>query len=392
MCVVCTLLIIVIDRVQSAAKPVLIKGGKFVMGNSLDTQLTHASLQPQSDVEVNDFYMDDKAATNEEFKQFIQETKYVTDSEKYKWSFVLELQATDMAKEITNQTVKDATHWLAVPGASWKFPDGPYPEASKEDKEKNKEKMSFRVKPDHPVTHISYNDAKKYCEWKKMRLPTETEWEYAARGGLKQKKYPWGDSAPFEAGDGHLKKWKMNIWQGEFPTKNTKEDGYISTAPVDKYEPNPYGLYNMVGNVWEWCETEFVGPEKGQRVLRGASYLDTLDGSKNHPATINARMGNTDDSASSNTGVRCAKDAPNAPKKKKPGYKYPKVKPRMDQDFLSKLAEKGGIEALQEHLGDAAQIMTPAQLKAKKEALEKQKAELLKKMEKETGEKASEDL
>jgi len=173
--------------------------------------------------------------------------------------------------------------------------------------------------------------------------------EYAARGGLKEKLYPWGDATMSYPGDGRLHRWRANIWQGKFPTKDSKEDGHSGPGPAVNYEPNNYGLYNVLGNVWEWTMTKGE-PEKGgtpTRVLRGASFVDSEDGTFNHKVTVNARMFNTEDSASSNTGVRCVYDAdPSA--KRIPGYHYPKPKPRMDQETLGKIVEEGGVEALQE--------------------------------------------
>jgi sulfatase modifying factor 1 len=342
------------------AKKVEIKtaGISFLMGDGSSTKGPTQGSLPQQTVAIGgDYEMDSTCASSEEFAQFINETKYQTDSEKFGWSFVLANHLTEKALEVATGSVKDAEHWVAVPGASWQFPKGP---------------DSFYL-PNHPAVHLSYNDAKKFCEWKKGRLPTETEWEYSARGGLNEKLYPWGDSAMAVQGDGRLKKWKANVWQGKFPTKDEGEDGFSGTCPVDKYEPNAFGLYNMVGNVWEWTDTKGPMGEKGvvNRVLRGASFVDSVDGSFNHKATVNARMFNSEDSASSNTGVRCAY----GPATKK-GYKYPKEKPRLDQDILSKIAEEGGVEALQEYLGKSAQVMTAKDLKERKEKLEQMKKDM----------------
>jgi len=207
--------------------------------------------------------------------------------------------------------------------------------------------------------------------------------------GTRKKKYPWGDTPATEAGEGRLKKWKMNVWQGDFPIKNTKEDGYLSTAPVNSYEPNNYGLYNTIGNVWEWTATKDI-IQQGNYILRGGSYLDSIDGSYNHPATMSTRMSNSPDSASSNTGVRCAMDIKgdgtekDKKKKKRKGYHYVETEEQkrakrreklknLDQDMLSKIAEEGGIEALQEFLGDAATVATPEMLKKKQQELKEMK-------------------
>ena len=321
------------------------------MGDGSSTKGPIQGALTQQTVVVDDFEIDATAASNAEFEKFISETKYQTDSEKFGWSFVLDSHLTQEAAEKASGSVKGAEHWVAVPEASWKYPRGP---------------GSFLL-DNHPAVHLSYNDAKAYCEWKGGRLPTETEWEYAARGGLAEKQYPWGDSPMAVQGDGRLKKWKANIWQGAFPKKDEAEDGFSGTCPVDKFEPNAFGLYNTVGNIWEWTDTKGPLGDKAAvtRILRGASFVDSLDGKFNHKANINSRMHNSEDSASSNTGMRCAY----GPVSKK-GYRYPKEKPRLDQDLLSKIAEEGGIEALQEYLGSSAKVMRAKDLKEQKERFE----------------------
>jgi len=326
-------------------------GGTFTMGNSLDTRL-HPQHLPGQQVQVDAFSIDKIPATVTMFQDFVAETRYKTDSEKFGWSFVVENHATEKAKAMSDQRVTDASHWIAVPGALWLKPDGP---------------GSF-AKPLDTAGHISRNDAAAFCKWRGMRLATETEWEFAARGGLKKTRYPWGDRRP--EGD----YWPMNIWQGKFPKENLILDGFHRTNPEMHYEPNNYGIYDTLGNVWEWTSTKYVdsAPKKKdepeQFVLRGGSFLDSIDGSFNHPVDINVRMSNTAESASSNTGVRCAKGIGSSK-----GYKYPSKSTKgiggMDQETMQKIVEEGGIEALQKILGDKATVTTPAELKKKQEAL-----------------------
>nr|KAF6491162.1 sulfatase modifying factor 2 [Molossus molossus] len=156
----------------------------------------------------------------------------------------------------------------------------------------------IRERLELPVVHVSWNDARAYCAWQGKRLPTEEEWEFAARGGLKGQVYPWGNQ--FQPN-------RTNLWQGKFPKGDTAEDGFHGVSPVNAFPPqNNYGLYDLVGNVWEWTASPYQGADQDMRVLRGASWIDTSDGSANHRARVTTRMGNTPDSASDNLGFRCA--------------------------------------------------------------------------------------
>jgi sulfatase modifying factor 1 len=173
-----------------------------------------------------------------------------------RWSFVLDSQASeDTREEVDSERgygrVKDAQHWMAVVGADWAHPYGPDSDTT--------------ALQNHPVVQVSLKDAAEYCHWAgagDRRLPNEKEWEFAARGGLVNNTYPWGDK---------LLSNHMNIWDGEFPKENTVMDGYHGTNPVKVYPPNGYGLYNMVGNVWEWV----TGGTEDKRILRGGSFVDS---------------------------------------------------------------------------------------------------------------------
>lgn len=279
---------------------VYIPGGEFLMGTDQKEGFPADGEGPVREVIINPFYMDTYAVTNAQFAEFVNDTGYKTEAEVFGWSFVFyQLISKEVAKTVKNQ-VASTPWWWVVEGAYWKKPEGV--------------DSSIDNRMDHPVIHISWNDAMKYCEWAGKRLPTEAEWEFAARGGLKQKIYPWGDELT-PNGD-HL----CNIWQGNFPHVNTKLDGYLSTAPVSAFPPNGYGLYNIVGNVWEWCADWFSptfhvsdtgdnpkGPPTGQtKVMRGGSYL--CHHSYCNRYRVAARSSNTPDSSTGNLGFRCVKD------------------------------------------------------------------------------------
>lgn len=278
-----------------------IPNGEFLMGTNSNEGYKGDGEGPVRKVYLDSFLIDCYTVTNEDFKVFVEDTNYVTDAEKFGWSFVFHLLVPERLKRKVTQVVQQTPWWFVVEGASWKKPAGLG--------------SSIIDRMDHPVVHVSWNDANAYCQWAGMRLPTEAEWEYAARGGLVQKTYPWGNK--FKKNE----QFQCNIWQGEFPNINTKEDGYISTAPVDTYSPNGYGLYNTVGNVWEWCSDWFTnehkskkdvlnnptGPLNGQaKVMKGGSYL--CHKSYCNRYRVAARTFNTPDSSSGNIGFRCVKD------------------------------------------------------------------------------------
>ncbi|MDA0185083.1 formylglycine-generating enzyme family protein [Solirubrobacter phytolaccae] len=218
---------------------VQLPGGTFLMGSEAPYAWPEDGEGPVREVTVEPFAISPTAVTNAEFAAFIADTAHVTEAERYGWSFVFHLYLNDTTGY---QRALAAPWWVAVTHATWEHPEGP--------------DSTYEGREDHPVVHVAHTDALAYCAWSHTRLPTEAEWEYAARGGLTQQRYPWGDELTTP--------WPCNIWQGTFPDHDTGEDGYRGTAPATAYEPNAYGLHNMVGNVWEWT---------AEPVTRGGSYL-----------------------------------------------------------------------------------------------------------------------
>ena len=231
---------------------------------------------------MDSFLIDAVAVSNEAFATFVEETGYETEAERFGWSFVFAGHLPDDFPP--TQAVAEAPWWRKVDGADWRHPEGPH--------------SSIDDRPVHPVVHVSWNDADAYCSWAGWRLPTEAEWEFAARGGLEGRAFPWGDE---REPDGEH---RMNVWQGSFPTKNTEADGYYGTCPVDAFPPNGYGLHNVTGNVWEWAADWF---DPGLRIQKGGSYL--CHDSYCRRYRVAARQGNSPDSSAGNVGFRCARDA-----------------------------------------------------------------------------------
>ncbi|MFF2091579.1 formylglycine-generating enzyme family protein [Paenibacillus sp. NPDC058174] len=260
-------------------------GGTFLMGADEKEGFPEDGEGPVRDTTVSPFYMDETAVTNERFSRFINETGYITDAEKYGWSFVFHLLVSSETAKLVKHKVTETPWWYVVEGANWRHPEGP--------------DSGVDNRYDHPVIHVSWNDAIAYCNWAGKRLPKETEWEYAARGGLVQKRYPWGDE--LEPDGEH----RCNIWQGDFPYHNTTKDGYLGTAPARSYQPNGFGLYNMSGNVWEWADDAFHSSGESKS-MRGGSYL--CHNSYCNRYRVAARSKNTPDSSSGNVGFRCVAD------------------------------------------------------------------------------------
>lgn len=297
------------------SKMVYIKGGKFLMGSG---NLEFSDAQPVHEVEISGFWMDEHEVTNAEFAAFVNATGYVTVSEKpldpadypgvpaealAPGSAVFSPPANQVS---LNQPLQ---WWKYEYGANWRNPQGPA--------------SSIRGKQNYPVTQVSFEDAAAYAKWAGKRLPTEAEWEYAARGGRDEnQRYYWGNELKPEG------KWMANIFQGTFPTKNTADDGFIGLAPVKSFSPNAFGLYDMEGNVWEWCN-DFYRPDYYQfsakinpqgpddswdphepgtvkRVQRGGSFLCSDQYCIRYQS--GSRGKGEVSSAADNLGFRCVKD------------------------------------------------------------------------------------
>jgi sulfatase modifying factor 1 len=255
---------------------------------------------PSREVNVRPFAIDPYAVTNDWFSEFALATGYRTEAERQGWSLVFAAFVPDGARALASSDAP--SWWRRVDGACWKHPEGPQSD------------LSDRL--DHPVVHVSWNDAVAFAAWAGGRLPTEAEWELAATGGLAGAIYPWGDKEPDDAAF-----TPCNIWQGDFPMRNTAADGYLSTAPTDAFAPNGHGLFNMVGNTWEWCADAFrvrslarAAKERnararaaGERLLKGGSYL--CHRSYCYRYRIAARTGVSADSSTGHVGFRLVFDA-----------------------------------------------------------------------------------
>ena len=271
-------------------------GGSFRMGTDERGGYPMDGEGPARQVRIDGFAISAYAVTNAQFGDFVRDTGYTTDAERLNWSFVFAGLVDEETRKRATRVPVETPWWLPVPRAYWAQPEGP--------------NSTVLERLDHPVVHVSWNDAVAYCTWADVELPTEAEWEYAARGGLGGRLYPWGDE--LLPGGEH----RCNIWQGDFPRHNAAEDGYFGTAPVHAFPANGYGLHNMSGNVWEWCADMFsptyhrdTPPENplcrngsDARSLRGGSFL--CHESYCNRYRVAARSSNTPDSAASNIGFR----------------------------------------------------------------------------------------
>ncbi len=307
---------------------VWVPGGEFTMGTAGSP--ARANERPAHRVRVDGFWMDATEVTNAQFAEFVRATGYVTVADRpADWEEIKRQVPSGTAKPPPemlapgslvftppNRQVPLDNHaawWSWTPGADWRHPEGPG--------------STMEDRLDHPVVHVAWEDAVAYAEWAGKRLPTEAEWEFASRGGLDGKRFTWGDDPPTP---GHS---RANIWHGEFPHRNTKDDGYFRTAPVKTFEPNGYGLYDTAGNVWEWCGDWYRAdvyairvrqlgtggvaenpdgsdrpwdprePRSPSRVSRGGSFLCHVTYCESYRP--GARRGTSADTGMSHLGFRC---------------------------------------------------------------------------------------
>ena len=273
-----------------------IPGGAGVTGTSRPA-IPNDGEGPLRKSRIRSFAMDTTTVTNARFAEFVSATGYVSEAARIGWSFVFWAHIPKSIPE--SRALQEAPWWRAIDGATWQEPNGPG--------------TADACRPEHPVTQVSVADAEAFATWAGGRLPTEAEWEHAARGGQGDVAFPWGDEEPTDAGP-----YPCNIWQGDFPRTNTEADGWHGTAPAQSFAPNAYGLYNLVGNVWEWTADEFrirslkkaakarAAAMKGFRLSKGGSFL--CHKSYCFRYRIAARSGTSPDSATTHQGFRLVYD------------------------------------------------------------------------------------
>lgn len=309
-------LLLLLSAVLATAAPegmVWIPAGTFAMGSQTGAD----DCRPIHDVSVDGFWIDQTEVTNRQFREFVDATGYVTVAERTPdpKDFpgappeLLVPGAIVFNPPDHRVPLDNAFQWWAwKPGASWRHPEGPG--------------SSIDDRLDHPVVQVAWEDAAAYAKWAGKRLPTEAEWEFAARGGLKQQTYVWGDKKHPQD------KWMANVWSGDFPAQNTREDGYTYSAPVKTFPPNAYGLYDMSGNVWEWVSDWYrpdyyknspaknpPGPDSSydpeepgvpKKVTRGGSFLCSDEYCIGYQPGIRSKT--SPDTGLQHTGFRCAKN------------------------------------------------------------------------------------
>ena len=274
---------------------------EFAMGSNSADAVAADGEGPVRRVALTGFSIAPAAVTNREFGDFVRATRYATEAERLGTSFVFYLQVPIIPRQQIRQVAADLPWWLPVADASWQRPEGPG--------------SHVYDRPDHPVVHVSWNDAQAYCAWAGLRLPTEAEWECAARGGRESGRFAWGDDLMRDGVP------RCNVWRGTFP--NDPSDGWQpAPVPVTTGEPNAFGLYNVCGNVWEWCEDWFSPTYRretaredpkfshptGRRSMRGGSFL--CHDSYCNRYRVAARGSNTPQSSASNLGFRVADGPP----------------------------------------------------------------------------------
>ncbi len=284
-------------RRRVPADAVAVPGGKTLLGTRTE-RIPDDGEGPLRQVRVKPFLIGATVVTNDQFRAFIEDTGHVTEAERFGWSFVFWSEVPERLGP--TQAVQSIEWWRRVDGATWRDINGPGTEADTWD-------------PAHPVVHVSWNDARAYAAWAGGRLPTEIEWEHAARGGRGDVTFPWGEEEPDDT-----RFLPCKIWQGQFPETNTARDGFRTTAPARHYEPNGYGLYNMVGNVWEWTADMYrikslkkhvrqrLQGMKNYRLSKGGSFL--CHRSYCYRYRIAARSGTSPDSTTTHQGFRVVWD------------------------------------------------------------------------------------
>lgn len=299
------------NEIKEKEGMILIKGGTYEMGG--DNIQARADEFPKHTVEISSFWMDKTTVTNAQFKKFIDATQYITTAENdFDYTNENGESVHQKAGALVFKKLKEGepenpnTWWIFIEGANWKHPQGP--------------NSTIDGKDNYPVVQVSWYDAEAYCKWAGKRLPTEAEWEYAARGGMENKIYSWGNEPVF---NGAI---KCNTWNGNFPLDNSMTDGFERSAPVMSYPPNNYGLFDMAGNVWQWCndwynkdfyaeckessnfkniENKIPNSDK-EKVVRGGSFL--CSDSYCSGFRVSARMKSTPETGLEHTGFRCVKD------------------------------------------------------------------------------------